>query len=555
MSKQSDAKVREKPKRGGTIAFILVFIVLFLLELLAAIPLMFFTISPSLYKTIYGPLSSNGFVANMFLGFENFFTSVFSFGPTWSGISDFQYGLSLALVSVFLLTLVLFFGILPFVNMAHNKRVHKIHRKGKNVLAWFSFSLVAIYTLWSVLIIVSNYWNVLAKVREFYLTTVLEHMPKIGNIFQGEFFFFVIPICVIVVALIMDIFTVRGEVEDIPYPVKAITEAPRQEAAEETIVAKAMEKAPLASKAAVADMQEKKEAPVQEKAVPVMGEEEKVTPIKAKDENPIIPEAVAPQEEDHEYEYPTNRDMEILNTLEPFHLHEVKLQGIYRTDIDKILLDLEPTGLKPAVLPDDELTKEGELAFKEKASEETKVTVMPGVDEWRTAPWPKGQEKVESSAEEEPKIIEESAVEEEPEEKPEEIFEEKKVEEPVEEPKAEEEKPEEAKTEEAVPEKVEAEEEKEPNEPVWKADNTLYPSTRSQEHLYPDNEPITGDAEEPITTVLNSPLGIDLLEKRRIVNFWRIPEYNPEEEKPVVEEVKPAEEVKPVEEVKPAEEG
>lgn len=285
----------------------------------------------------------------------------------------------------------------------------------------------------------------------------------------------------------------------------------------------------------------------------------------AKEAEPVKPEKIVP----------TVRELALLNSLEPLKpSHIASLPGIYPTEEEKIVADLEPTS-DHAVDEEEKEHEAEDKALKDSLGPvDNRIKVLPAVDEWGADPWKDEEEK---PAEEVKPVEEAKPVE----PAPAPVAEEKPTEEakPVEEKPAQEEKPVEAApateakpvdiTEEAKPEEEKAPvleevkpaetKEAKPAEEVKKTTVVVAPNDlpaddkRPQEETSPKDYKATGeDRSELKSVVANNDHEAITTEPSPIKDAWVLPPYVPEE-KPVEEE-KPAEAAKLVEEAKPVEE-
>ena len=255
----------------------------------------------------------------------------------------------------------------------------------------------------------------------------------------------------------------------------------------------------LAGKEEEEEEKKPEETPALQAPVPAYSEATEAAPVKEEEEkkpeaavaatSPVA--AVSTKEvtkATSERVLPTVRELALLNSLEPLKPSRIAaLPGIYPTEEEKIINDLEPVHEKAVIK---EENKEDSALAKSLSPEEAKVQVLPAVDEWGADPWDEEEKPVEEEKPaEEPKPVEETK--------------------PVEEAPKEEEKPIEEKTIEETPA---------PKEDITE-------TAKPEEETAPVLEEVKEPVEEP------KPL-----------------EEAPKEEKPIktpVEEEKPAEEEKP----------
>lgn len=321
------------------------------------------------------------------------------------------------------------------------------------------------------------------------------------------------------------------------------------------------------------------ETPVLQTPVPAYSEADETAPVKEEEKKPEVAVAATAsaaaistkevKNAPRERVLPTVRELALLNSLEPLKPSRIAaLPGIYPTEEEKIISDLEPVHEK-AVIKEEK--KEDSALAKSLSPEEDKVQVLPAVDEWDADPWEEEDKPVEEEkpaeevkpAEEPKPVEEEKPVKEAPKEeakpvekkpieetialkediteaaKPEEekapVLEEVKESKPVKEaPK--EEKPIEAPVEEAKP----TEEEKPFNPNDLKADY----GRAEKENPY--SFEATGENRSDVKSIVVDNEHEAIADEVRPDNIWVLPPYVPEE-KPV-KEAKPAEEEKPVEE-------
>jgi|GEM_PF-5745280 len=559
MSNTSEEAVREKPRRGGTVAFTILFIFLFLLLLLATVPFLNPTGAwfQATYKRWFDPAAGFGRFFQEKLN-EGLYSSVFLFPNQFSyrGVTHSEILQSCIEAWLFLWTCLslLYLLLVPFVNMAHNKRTGKAHPKARKGFLIFGFILTVLVSAYFVLLVLSATFPALSVIQKSYAFMMkwAEHMENAPFWFYVLFFgvFFVF-------GFLLNWFCILGK-KQVTEPEESVSfEEPEEKEDEDSddamILVGAVQRAPLASARTLANLASEKKKSEEEKPAEkvVMKKEEEVQPTVLVPKEEKKPEAVPeekkasvpekPKEEAKPFVrpelVPTNRDIAILNLLEPFTLKPSALPDLYQTDVDQVLRDLEPKSLEPSVLPEDELTENGKAAFQEKLSP---VKVLPGIDEWSASPWPAKEEEVESTAEDHLPLPKEEAK---PVEKVD-VTEEAKpvVESPL---------PFEVST--PAPEAEKEEVENNPYPGYNFHNDALTLGSRPQEEEHPYEKTLTGAPYEASVLLPNETLNLPEEKSAPIDTTWNAGTYIPEKKEEEPEE--PKQEAQPqVEEKKPVEE-
>jgi hypothetical protein len=524
MNEKKEKMKTEEPGRGA-VTFRILFIVLWVLAIAFGIAMFFLP----RYSSRIGASGFTQFCANVATSVSSHLHTLFLFNTTFRSRSVHQTGALEFACLVLVAIMLIYFIFKPVVLMGYVKRAHKKNLKLRNTFFSIMIALNVLIVAVGLLICFRNYVAAVGgplfkaykgavdgiigfakgHARIHFLFTFGNRLSDYASAFAW------LAVAVLVFNILCDcLIALCGKRES-----AAVAAAPEANKAEE-------EKAPVAQAA------EASAAAVLVEAVnqaPLASEEKPAAEV------PPVKEAVPAGEK----LVPTRRDMAILDTLEPFDIQSLDvLPGLYETNVDQVIEDLEPSTLKEAEIPEASETEKN--ALKEPVPS-TPVKVLPGVDETNANPW--NEEKQVKAEEEKPVLAQK---EETPKEdltaqaKPAEA--EKQV---VTEAKPAETKPAEKPAEKPVEEAKPAEEKKSP----WIAINDLpKDDKRPQEEDHPVTQEAKSDGKQKAYANNNDHNEI-VTKPTTVTNDWKLPEYK-EEAKPV-EAPKPVEEAKPVE--KPAE--
>jgi|GEM_PF-2633026 len=476
--------VQPKEKHVAALVFNIIFIVLAVLIAVSGA----FILTPA--RSIIEPLTQSSFLSSIINKVPNHILEPFGIGrTTLLGLSTTFFYLFVLWAVAAGLVVLLFFVYLPFLVMGHNKMVNKKGRTWRivieaidallNVFVIFSFICVCMPNNLAKIITFPN--TVLTKGAALFENGGVLNALRIGNRNTYVMFTMYLFIALILVNAIVHVICMAGKCEEkavVKENVQATTSTvtnnskPAEAVAEPTPSATEFNPEPAAACAA--------------------------TPVVV--ENQINTEA--------DIIAPTVHEILILNALEPIEAKPVaELPGIYETNADAIINELEPKEEKPV--------EEAKPVEETKPIEETKP-----FEEAKPVEETKPIEKAKPVEEAKPVVVEENKPVEK--EKPVAVEEVKPVEQPKEEG------------------------------PIFIAINDNLEDDKRPEETEQNVEKETSDTIlEPGITANNTREDI-ITKPSTVKDEWILPEYV-EEFKPV-EEAKPAEEEKTNEEAKPVEE-